>query len=56
MCHWCDPDAEQMTFEDKNEHDMWLFPHGRYGYTPEEKLTSRILECPWCSLTLFGGR
>jgi hypothetical protein len=53
MCHWCDPDAEMPVYPDTPEgkmfHDGWMYPHGRYGYTPEEKIRKSRASCPWCS-------
>jgi hypothetical protein len=50
MCHWCDPDAEPVEHPSKEFHDMWLYPHGRYGYTPSEKVDEGIMNCVWCSV------
>ena len=52
MCYWCNPDNEPPDYaslpDGKQFHDMWLFPHGRYGYTPAEKITASMASCPWC--------
>jgi hypothetical protein len=36
------------VYPSRETHDMWLFPHGRYGYTPEERIRESRAACPWC--------
>jgi hypothetical protein len=55
MCYWCDPDAEMPQFASKTEHDLWLYPHGRYGYTPSEKIDANRAACKWCQPARFAG-
>lgn len=54
MCVHCGG-MDMMAFQHRNqqEHDMWLFPHGRYGYnvnTDEDKRrhAEAIMNCPYC--------
>jgi len=42
-------------FESKEQHDRWLYLHGRYGYTPSERVDAGIRECPWCQPMDFTG-
>ena len=55
MCVWCDPDFEMPVHPTKELHDMWLFPHGRHGYTSPEKIAASQALCRWCANNTFSG-
>lgn len=51
MCVHCGTGMTQFVHRDKASHDLWLFPHGRPGYsgvTPEMVAAAKA-RCEYCT-------
>jgi hypothetical protein len=55
MCEHCVRDMTACEHRSQAEHDLWLFPHGRAGYSDvtSEAITAAQARCPYCRIRPF---